>query len=147
MSQPSRSATTDRLAFEGGILPTKNRAALLRNKTTILDALDAVGITTLSANFQGLPFGSYIEKIDVLGPDGSCTLPAARIRYASPGRRSRFRHVKTCIHNAIASMLDEMCGDAWESAIGADGTLRIDVASRAIVLSGRGHAQPFHRVY
>lgn len=147
MPPKSHSATTDLLTFEDGILPSKIRPVLLLNKTTILDVLDADGVLTLSASFEGLPFGCYLEKFESLGPVGAQELPAGKIRYASPGRRSRFRHTRTYIHLALTAMLEDMLGDAWESITAIEGSLRIDVAGRALIVSGRGHDRQFHRVY
>lgn len=137
----------DRLAFEHGILSAQSRVALLRNKTAILDALDAAGIETLVGSFHGCPFGSYLGKVEVFGSAGPRILPTTNIRYASPGRRSRFRHMKTRLRGALDAILEELLADAWDSVIDADGTLRIDVATRTFEISGRDHARQFHRVY
>ncbi|CCV16352.1 DUF6878 family protein [Mesorhizobium sp. STM 4661] len=150
MTDHSARPISECLAFTNGILPAANRAALLLNKTALLDTLEAGGIATLVASFEGFPFGCHVETIEARGSGGCCALPATNIRYASPKQRCRFRRRKTGISVAISLMLDEILGDAWDTAIGAEGTFSIDVASRTLVLAGKvkaDDARQFRRVY
>lgn len=147
MSHRSPAATADHLAFEDGILAPDRRAALVLNKAAILDALAADGVSTLSASFEGLPFGCYLENIEVRGPAGPRTLCRTRIRYASPGRKSRFRHRKSPIEVALADMIEDVLCDGWDSITALEGTVRIDVPGRAFTVNGRSTERQFQRVY
>ncbi|GAA4134603.1 hypothetical protein ACFFTN_13190 [Aminobacter aganoensis] len=146
----SSTATTDRLACEAGILAPWRRAALLRNKTVILDTLAAARIARADIEFEDLPFGCYIHSANAYGDAGRFILPALQLRYAEPGRRLRFRHRKLHLIAALSRMLDDLLGDAWNSALDAEGILNIDVQGRVFLLSGHSKdvdRQAFRRLY
>jgi hypothetical protein len=65
----------DKLACEDGILPPCRRAALLRNKTAILDALASVEIARIEVEFEEMPFGCLVDSFDAFGHAGRFTLP------------------------------------------------------------------------
>jgi hypothetical protein len=74
INRPSANPT-DKLACEDGILPPCRRAALLRNKTAILDALASVEIARIEVEFEEMPFGCLVDSFDAFGHAGRFTLP------------------------------------------------------------------------
>nr|WP_295468856.1 hypothetical protein [Mesorhizobium sp.] len=141
---------TDKLVYEAGILPPCRRAALLRNKTAILNVLTTARIGRVDIEYEDLPFGCLVHRANAFGHVGRFTLPALHIRYAEPGRGKRFRHRKLHLFAALSNMLDDLLGDARNSSIAAEGTLQIDVACRTFLLSGHSRSfekQSFRRLY
>ncbi|TAM95516.1 MAG: hypothetical protein EPN45_22700 [Rhizobiaceae bacterium] len=141
---------TDKLVCEGGSLPPCRRAALLRNKTAILDALAIAEIVTVEAEYEELPFGCLVHRAHAHGRAGRFSLPTLQIRYAEPGRRNRFRHRKLHLFAAFSKMLDDLLGDSLNPAIGPEGTLQIDVARSRFLLTDQSNGfqqQSFRRIY
>ena len=148
----NRSSTipTDALACEDGILAPRRRAALLRNKTAILDALVSAGIRRLKVEFEELPFGCLIDRSDAFGDAGRFALPDLQIRYAEPGRRRHFRHRQHHLLSALSKMLDDLLSDDRCSSTAAEGILQIDVACRTFLIAGQTggfQRRSFQRLY
>lgn len=146
----SSTGPTEMSIHEAGILPPCRRAALLRNKTVILDTLAAADIARIEISFEDLPFGCFVDLALAYDHAGLRPLPQRQVRYAAPGRRKRFRHQNISLISAFSNVIDDLLADASNAAIGAEGTLHIDVASRTFLLTGRSHAfdqRSFRRLY
>ncbi len=50
------------------------------------------------------------------------------------------RREETSLRNALGYLINDTLDDAWQDAIGIDGELSIDVASRTVLIAGRSAA-------
>lgn len=60
--------------------------------------------------------------------------------HTTSSRRRRFRRRETSLHNALHYLINDTLGDEWQAAIGIDGELSIDVATRTVLIAGRSTA-------
>lgn len=111
---------------------------LLLNKAALLDALE--GICPLAVSFKVDDLGSNIVQTEANGLAGPCTLPAANVLHSCSTSFGRFRRHETSLRNALGYLIDDTLGDGWEAAIGIDGELSIDVATRTFLIAGRSPA-------
>lgn len=91
-------------------------------------------------SFEVLPFGCFVDLALSYDHAGLRPLPKRQVRYATPGRGKRFRHRNISLISAFSNVIDDLLADASNTAIGAEGTLYIDVASRTFLLAGRSDA-------
>lgn len=108
---------------------------LLLNKAALLDALG--GICSLAALFKVDDLGSNIVETDGRGPAGPCTLPAANVQHTYSSSRGRLNRRDTNLRNALHYLINDTLGGEWQAAMGIDGELSIDVATRTVVIAGR----------
>lgn len=109
--------------------------------------LQATGIERVIVSFEELPFGTYIDKIEVFGSVGRCALPSTQLSYAYPDRKGRFRYMKAGLHDAFYGVLNAMLGHAWDTSLLDGGTFRIDVADRSFIVAGGDDECQVQRVY
>ena len=112
--------------------------ALLLNKAALLDALE--GICSLAVFFKVDDLGSNVVETHVHSLAGPCTLPAANVRHTSWRAGNCFRWQETSLRNALGYLINDTLGDDWQAAVGIDGELSIDVASRTVLIAGRSPA-------
>ena len=116
------------------------RAAALwpANKTAVLDALAAAGITTVTVTFDGYGDSGQIEDVTAQCGETIVDLPPGEVSLASATWNSD--DVSTA-QVEIAAALEQHCYDlleqshpGWENNDGAFGEFVFDVAARTITL-------------
>lgn len=120
-------------------------AALLLNKSAILDALAEARITGVVVGFDEKEFTTDIEFIVVSAGETVCSLPRVPVQYARRG----FRRRSVDLSRALNLILCDLLGTDRDYDAGAEGTLRIDVVARTIVLKGLQREivhHPFKRI-
>lgn len=118
----------------------QQREAALRpaNKATLLDALAAAGITTVTVTFDGYGDSGQIEDITAQQGETIVDLPAGEVSLASAVWGS---DAVSATRMEIAAAVEQLCYDlleqshpGWENNDGASGEFVFDVAARAITL-------------
>ena len=108
------------------------------NKTAILAALAAAGITSVIVTFDGSGDSGQIEGVDARIGDTATGLPATTVEITSPlwegaGLETRTLPLAEAIEQ-IAYDLLEATHDGWENNEGAFGEFTFDVAEDVIRL-------------
>jgi hypothetical protein len=110
------------------------------NQAAIFDALAAVGIVSLSVNFDGYGDSGQIESVTAINTDGEIDLPEVSIAYASPASADADDPVDRQ-QTPLAEAIEALCYDllrqtnaGWENNDGAFGDFTLDVAARTISL-------------
>lgn len=127
-------AMTDGDDRDAVVLPPLTPALLLK-KAALLDALG--GICSLAVVFKVDDLGSNVVETHVHSLAGPCTLPAANVQHTYSSSSGRFWRRDTNLHNALHYLINDTLGSEWQAAIGIDGELSIDVASRTVLIAGR----------
>ena len=142
-SSPDTALPSD--AIDPGEPSGDHIATLLINKSTILDALADARITHVVLGFNEEDFATEVEFIVARTEEAICTLPQTMIRFARCGRRQD----PVSLTAALTIILDDLLGADRAHEAGAEGTLRIDVVARTIVVKGLRREvvhHPFKRV-
>ncbi len=108
------------------------------NKTAILAALAAAGITSIVVTFDGSGDSGQIEGVDARIGDTATELPVTNVEIASPlwdgaGVDTRTLPLAEAIEQIAYDLLEET-HDGWENNEGAFGEFTFDVAEDVIRL-------------
>jgi hypothetical protein len=106
------------------------------NKTTLLDALAAQGITAVIVTFDGSGDSGQVENIEVQGH--VIDLPATQVELAFASWRSTdIRRETLSLTDAVEALVYELLRqthEGWENNEGAYGEFTFNVAKRSITL-------------
>lgn len=128
------STVIDGDSHETVVLPPLTPALLL-NKAALLDALE--GTCSLAVFFKVDDLVSNILETDVHGLAGPCALPAVRVHHTSSDSGRCFRRQEISLRNALDYLIADTLGSEWQTTVGIDGDLNIDVATRTVLIAGR----------
>ena len=108
------------------------------NKTALLDALAAAGISSVVVTFDGSGDSGQIEGVDARIGDTATELPATAVEITSPlwegaGLETRTLPLAEAIEQIAYDLLEE-AHDGWENNEGAFGEFTFDVAEDVIRL-------------
>ena len=108
------------------------------NKTALLDALAAAGISSVVVTFDGSGDSGQIEGVDARIGDTATELPATAVEITSPlwegaGLETRTLPLAEAIEQLAYDLLEET-HDGWENNDGAFGEFTFDVAEGVIRL-------------
>ena len=112
---------------------------LARNKTTLFEALAAVGIDTVAVTFDGSGDSGQIESVETFDAAANpAVLPEALINiggieFESLEMRITPISLREAIENMVYAFL-EQTHDGWENGDGAYGTFTFTVADQSIRL-------------
>ncbi len=108
------------------------------NKTALLDALAAAGISSVVVTFDGSGDSGQIEGVDARIGETATELPATAVEIASPvwdgsGVETRTLPLAEAIEQLVYDLLEDT-HDGWENNEGAFGEFTFDVAEASIQL-------------
>jgi len=108
------------------------------NKNVVFDALVALGMTSVTVEFDGYSDSGQIEEIIARGGGGDTELPSTSLTTFSPAEAScDVDAVETTLRDAIEALCYDFLNhehSGWENSDGAYGEFRFDVGARSIHL-------------
>jgi hypothetical protein len=109
-----------------------------RNKSAIMTALAAAGITSVVVTFDGYGDNGQIESLEVLAGETTVELPASVVLMAAADDEEP---VKSADEKPLAEAIETLCFDylshvyaGWEINAGAYGTFTFTVADNSVEL-------------
>ena len=108
------------------------------NKNVVFDALVALGMTSVTVEFDGYSDSGQIEEIIARGGGGDTELPSTSLTTFSPAEAScDVDAVETTLRDAIEALCYDFLNhehSGWENGDGAYGEFRFDAGARSIHL-------------
>ena len=108
------------------------------NKNVVFDALVALGITSVTVEFDGYSDSGQIEEITAQASGGDTELPSTSLTTFTPEETTcDVDAVETTLRDAIEALCYDYLNQehsGWENSDGAYGEFRFDVGARSIHL-------------
>jgi len=108
------------------------------NKNVVFDALVALGITSVTVEFDGYSDSGQIEEIIARASGGATELPSTSLTTFSPAEATcKVEAVETTLRGAIEALCYDFLNhehSGWENGDGAYGEFRFDAGARSVHL-------------